>query len=48
MGKTIEFNRPFTSNDDKKYLSEVFKNKKFADGSFQKKCENFIKKKNQI
>ena len=46
MNKTIEFNKPFTSNDDKKYINDVFRNNKFADGFFQKKCENFIKKKN--
>ena len=45
MNKTIEFNKPFTSNDDKKYINDVFKNNKFADGFFQKKCENFIKQK---
>ena len=37
MNKTIEFNKPFTSNDDKKYINDVFKNNKFADGFFQKK-----------
>ena len=44
MNKTIEFNKPFTSNDDKKYINDVFKNNKFADGFFQKK-KNFIKQK---
>ena len=45
MNNKIEFNKPFTSNNDKKYINDVFKNNKFADGFFQKKCENFIKKK---
>ena len=45
MNKKIEFNKPFISKIDKKYINEVFKKNKFADGYFQKKCENFIKKK---
>jgi dTDP-4-amino-4,6-dideoxygalactose transaminase len=45
MDKKIEFNKPFTSNNDKKYINDVFKNNKFADGFFQKKCENLIKNK---
>ena len=46
MINKIEFNKPFTSNNDKKYINKVFKYNKFADGFFQKKCENFIEKKN--
>ena len=45
MNDNIEFNKPFTSNKDKKYINDVFRNNKFADGFFQKKCETFIKKK---
>ena len=36
MIKKIEFNKPFTSNEDRKYINTVLKNKKFADGYFQK------------
>ena len=45
MINKIEFNKPFTSNNDKKYINKLFKYNKFADGFFQKKCENFIEKK---
>ena len=45
MNKKIEFNKPFISSTDKRYINDVFKKNKFADGFFQKKCENFIKKK---
>lgn len=45
MNNKIEFNKPFTSYKDKKYINDVFRKNKFADGFFQKKCENFIKKK---
>ena len=45
MTKKIEFNKPFTSNNDSKYINAVLKNKKFADGYFQKKCEIIIKNK---
>jgi len=45
MNKKIVFNKPFTSYSDKRYINDVFKKNKFADGFFQKKCENFIKKK---
>lgn len=45
MKTKIEFNKPFTSNEDKKYINYVFRNNKFADGFFQKKCEEFIKNK---
>ena len=43
--KTIEFNKPFIINTDKKYIDKVFKKNKYADGFFQKECEYFIKKK---
>ena len=46
--KIIDFNKPFVTLKDKKYVDRVFKNNKFADGYFQKECENFIKKKNKI
>jgi dTDP-4-amino-4,6-dideoxygalactose transaminase len=39
---TTEPNIPIGAN---KYISQVFKNKKFTDGEFQKKCEDFIKKR---
>ena len=39
---TTEPNIPFGAN---KYISQVLKNKKFTDGQFQKKCEDFIKKR---
>ena len=45
MNNKIEFNKPFTSYSDKRYINDVFKKNKFADGFFQKKCEYFIKKK---
>ena len=45
MNNKIEFNKPFTSYSDKRYINDVFKKNKFADGFFKKKCENFIKNK---
>ena len=45
MNNKIVFNKPFTSYSDKRYINDVFKKNKFADGFFQKKCENFIKNK---
>ena len=45
MNKKVLFNKPFISKIDKKYINKVFKNGKFTDGIFQKKCENLIKKK---
>ena len=41
----IKFNAPYLSKFSKKYIFKVLKNKKFADGEFQKKCEVFIKRK---
>ena len=43
--KIIDFNKPFVTVKDKKYVDRVFKNNKYADGYFQKECENYIKKK---
>ena len=43
--KIIDFNKPFVTVEDKKYVDRVFKNNKYADGYFQKQCENYIKKK---
>ena len=43
--KIIDFNKPFVTLKDKKYIDHVFKNNKYADGYFQKQCENYIKKK---
>ena len=43
--KTIEFNKPYIIDTDKKHIYEVFKNNKYADGFYQKECENFIKSK---
>jgi dTDP-4-amino-4,6-dideoxygalactose transaminase len=44
MTKVIEFNKPFIPNNYNQYITKVFKNNKFADGEFQKKSENLIKK----
>ena len=43
--KNIKFNVPYNSKFSKKNILKVFKNNKFADGEFQKKCQLFIKKK---
>tara|TARA_B100000989_G_scaffold105693_1_gene77484 strand:- start:569 stop:1693 length:1125 start_codon:yes stop_codon:yes gene_type:complete len=43
--KTIEFNKPYIIDTDKKHIYEVFKKNKYADGFYQKECENFIKTK---
>ncbi len=43
--KIIDFNKPFVTSEDKKYIDRVFKNNKYADGYFQKQCENYIEKK---
>ena len=43
--KTIEFNIPYIIDTDKKHIYEVFKKNKYADGFYQKECENFIKTK---
>ena len=43
--KIINFNIPFITTNDKKYINQVFKNNKYADGYFQKICEKFIKRK---
>ena len=45
MKNKVLFNKPYVSQIDKKYINKVFKNGKFTDGIFQKKCENLIKKK---
>ena len=45
MKNKVLFNKPYISEIDKKYINKVFKNGKFTDGIFQKKCENLIKKK---
>ena len=45
MKNKVLFNKPYVSQIDKKYINKVFKNGKFTDGMFQKKCENLIKKK---
>ena len=45
MKNKVLFNKPYVSKIDKKYVNKVFKNGKFTDGMFQKKCENLIKKK---
>ena len=44
--KIVDFNKPFVTTEDKKYVDRVFKNNKYADGYFQKQCEEIIKKKN--
>ena len=33
--KIIDFNKPFVTLEDKKYIDHVFKNNKYADGYFQ-------------
>ena len=43
--KHIKFNIPYNSKFSKKNILKVFKNNKFADGEFQKKCELFIEQK---
>ncbi len=43
--KHIKFNVPYNSKFSKKNILKVFKNNKFADGEFQKKCKLFIEKK---
>ena len=43
--KIIDFNKPFVTSEDKKYVDYVFKNNKYADGYFQGQCENFIRGK---
>ncbi len=43
--KHIKFNVPYNSKFSKKNILKVFKNDKFADGEFQKKCKLFIEKK---
>ena len=45
MKNKVLFNKPYISKIDQKYINKVFKRGKFTDGIFQKKCENFIKKK---
>ncbi len=44
MKNKVLFNKPYVSKIDQKHINKVFKNGKFTDGIFQKKCENFIKK----
>jgi len=43
--KHIKFNIPYNSKYSKKNILKVFKNNKFTDGEFQKKCKLFIEKK---
>ncbi len=43
--KIINFNKPFVTLEDRKYIDHVFKNNKYADGYFQRQCENFIREK---
>ena len=45
MKKKILFNIPYINKNSKEFINKVFQNRKFTDGYFQKKCENFIKKK---
>tara|TARA_B110000971_G_scaffold191219_1_gene202713 strand:+ start:3157 stop:4290 length:1134 start_codon:yes stop_codon:yes gene_type:complete len=45
MKKKIIFNKPFINKDAKKNILDVLKKGNFTDGLYQKKCENFIKKK---
>ena len=41
----IPISQPFIEKKDFKYIKKVLENKILTDGFFQKKCENFIKKK---
>ena len=43
--KYIKFNIPYDTKSSKKNILKVLKNKKFADGEFQKKCQLFIQNK---
>ena len=43
--KKIDFNKPFVTHEDKRYVDNVFRNNKYADGYFQKQCESFIRNK---
>ena len=43
--KYIKFNIPYDAKSSKKNILKVLKNKKFADGEFQKKCQLFIQNK---
>ncbi len=45
MKKKVLFNIPYINKNSKKFINQVFANKRFTDGYFQKKCENFIKLK---
>ena len=45
MKKKIIFNKPYIRESDKQYIEDVFLNKKFADGVYQKKCEKLIRNK---
>ena len=45
MNNKIYFNKPYVSINDLKYVKQVFEKNKFADGDFQRACENIIKKK---
>ena len=46
--KNIEFNKPFVSHKDRRYINKVFRNNKYADGFFQKQCEKLIKIKKNL
>ena len=45
MKKKIFFNKPFINKAARHNILKVIKNMNFIDGIFQKKCENYIKKK---
>ena len=45
MKKKILFNKPFINKAARHNILKVIKNMNFIDGIFQKKCENYIKKK---
>ena len=44
MKRIIKFNKPYISQNSKKNLLNVLRNKVFADGVFQKKTESLIKR----
>ena len=42
----IPLTKPYIEKKDIKFIKKVLETRILTDGYFQKKCENFIKKKN--
>ena len=40
MNNKIYFNKPYVSINDLKYVKQVFEKNKFADGDFQRACDD--------